>query len=250
MTPSAEPAPLPPPKARNLTWRTIQFVLQNVFCFWLGYRARGYQTLDEAEGGIVLANHQSFLDPLLIGLPLHRPVSFLARDSLFRVPIVGWILRNTYVMPINREAASTASLRETLRRLEHGYLVGLFPEGTRTETGAVGDFKPGFVALIRRSKLPVYPVGIAGGFQAMGRKSLLLRPARVRVVVGPPITVAELEQYAGRDQDQALIEFVRARVIACFEEAESWRLGRTEPAVSASTPAGAPFRPSAVEPLK
>lgn len=200
-------------------------MLQNVFCFWLGYRARGYETLDNAEGGLVLANHQSFLDPLLIGLPLQRPISFLARDSLFRVPVVGWILRNTYVMPINREAASTASLRETLRRLDHGFLVGMFPEGTRTETGEVGAFKPGFVALLRRSSQPIFPVGIAGAFQAMGRKSLFLRPARVRVVVGRPITVEELKAYSGREQDQALIEFVRGRVTECFDEAEAWRLG-------------------------
>ncbi|MEI8384230.1 MAG: lysophospholipid acyltransferase family protein [Planctomycetota bacterium] len=223
MSSSAEPLPLPPPKARNLHWRTIQFILQNVFCFWLGYRARGYQRLDEADGGLVLANHQSFLDPLLIGLPLHRPVSFLGRDSLFRVPVVGWILRNTYVMPINRESASTASLRETIRRMHHGYLVGIFPEGTRTETGEVGEFKPGFVAMLRRAKLPVYPVGIAGGFQAMGRKSWFLYPARVRVVVGEPITVAELDQFANRNQDQELIDFVRSRIVACYQEAEAWR---------------------------
>ena len=215
--------------ARNLVWRTFQLLLQNVFGFWLGYRARGYQQLDEAGGGLVLANHQSFLDPLLVGLPLRRPISFLARDSLFRIPVVGWILRNTYVMPINREAASTASLRETIRRMQHGYLVGVFPEGTRTETGEVGELKPGFVALVRRAKLPVYPVGIAGGFQALGRKSWFLKPARVRVVVGEPITVEQLEQFASRDQDRALIDFVRSRIVACYEEAEDWRLGMERP---------------------
>jgi 1-acyl-sn-glycerol-3-phosphate acyltransferase len=225
---SAEPATLPPPKDRNLVWRTIQFILQNVFCFWLGYRSRGYHYLDEAGGGLVLANHQSFLDPLLIGLPLQRPISYLARDTLFRVPVIGWILRNTYVMPINRESAAIAILRESLRRMEHGYLVGMFPEGTRTETGDVGEFKPGFVALVRRAKCPVYPVGIAGGFQAMGRKSLFLKPVRVRVVVGEPITVEQLEQYSGRDQDQALIDLVRNRVVQCYEEAEAWRLGKND----------------------
>lgn len=224
MSAPAEPLPLPPPKSRNCVWRTIQIILQIFFWTWLGYRARGCERLDGAGGGLVLANHQSFLDPLLIGLQLHRPISFLARDSLFRVPVIGWILRNTYVMPINREAASTASIRETIRRMQHGYLVGVFPEGTRTETGDVGTFKPGFVALIRRSKLPVYPVGIAGGFQALGRKSWFLKPTRVRVVMGEPITPEQLDQYSGRDQDQALIDFVRSRIVDCYREAEGWRL--------------------------
>lgn len=217
---------LPPPTERNVVWRTIQFVLQNLFCVWLGYRSRGHEQLENEDGALILANHQSFLDPLLIGLPLRRPVSFVARDSLFKVPVVGWILRNTYVMPINREAASSASLRETIRRMQHGFLVGLFPEGTRTETGAVGDFKPGFVALIRRAKRPVYPVGISGAYQAMGRGSLFLKPARVRVVVGTPISVDELSQFEGRDKDEALIRLIHSRVVAAQAEAESWRLGR------------------------
>ena len=225
MSSPSEPVPLPPPKARNVVWWTSQLIMQNVFCFWLGYRARGQERLDEAGGGLVLANHQSFLDPLLIGLPLHRPISFVARDTLFKIPVIGWILRNTYVMPISRESASSASLRETIRRMQHGYLVGLFPEGTRTETGEVGPFKPGFVALIRRAKLPVYPVGIAGAFQAMGRGSWFLKPARVRVVVGEPISVEELAQFAGRDKDQALIELVRSRIVECYTQAEAWRRG-------------------------
>jgi len=222
MSVTVEPPPLPPPKARNVLWRTSQLIMQNVFCFWLGYRARGQERLDEAGGGLVLANHQSFLDPLLVGLPLHRPISFVARDSLFKVPVVGWILRNTYVMP------SSASLRETIRRMQHGFLVGVFPEGTRTETGEVGEFKPGFVALIRRAKLPVYPVGIAGAFQAMGKGSWFMKPARVRVVVGEPISVEELAQFDGRDKDQALIELVRSRIIECYTQAEAWRTGATQ----------------------
>ena len=200
--------------------------MQNVLCFWLGYRVRGQEQLEDADGGLILANHQSFLDPLLIGLPLHRPISFLARDSLFRVPVVGWILRNTYVMPISREAASSASLRETIRRMQHGFLVGVFPEGTRTETGEVGELKPGFVALVRRAKVPVYPVGIAGAIQALGRRSWFLRPTRVRVVVGEPITVEELAQFDSRDKDQALIDLVRSRIVECHAQAEAWRTGR------------------------
>jgi 1-acyl-sn-glycerol-3-phosphate acyltransferase len=227
MSSPSQLAPLPPPKARNVLWRTSQLIMQNVFCFWLGYRARGQERLDEAGGGLVLANHQSFLDPLLVGLPLHRPISYVARDSLFKLPVIGWILRNTYVMPISRESASSASLRETIRRMQHGFLVGVFPEGTRTETGEVGPFKPGFVALIRRAKLPVYPVGIAGAFQAMGKGSWFLKPARVRVVVGQPISVEELARFDGRDKDQALIEFVRSRIVECAAQAEVWRRGET-----------------------
>jgi len=161
----------PSPMVRGPLWFSLQVVIQNFFCFWLGYRAVGFERLEKQHGALILANHQSFLDPLLIGLPFRRPISFLARDSLFPVPVVGWILRRTHVMPINQQAAGTASLRELIGRLQNGWLVGMFPEGTRTETGAIGEMKPGFAAIVRRAKKPVIPVGISGAFQAlpMGR---------------------------------------------------------------------------------
>ncbi|HTN03079.1 MAG TPA: lysophospholipid acyltransferase family protein, partial [Planctomycetaceae bacterium] len=159
---SDEPDDLPDPLERNLLWRTLQVILQNVLCFWLGYRARGMENIPPSGGGLMVVNHQSFLDPVLVGLPLRRPISFVARDSLFRVPVLGWVLNNMYAIPINREAASTASLRESIRRLKQGFLVGIFPEGTRTTDGCVGELKPGFLALMRRSKQPVYPIGISG----------------------------------------------------------------------------------------
>ena len=115
---------------------------------------------------LLVVNHQSNFDPLLVGLPLKRPVSYMARSTLFPIPLIGWLLRNTYVVPIDREAARAGAIRELVARLERGFLVGMFPEGTRTADGRLGEFKPGFIALVRRSRLPIVPVGIAGAYEA------------------------------------------------------------------------------------
>jgi 1-acyl-sn-glycerol-3-phosphate acyltransferase len=213
------------PQARNLHWRSIQYLLQLLFTPWLRYRARGLENLPASSGALLLSNHQSFLDPLLIGLPLQRPVSFLARDSLFRAPIVGWVLRNTYVMPLNREGGAASGIKETLKRMDQGYLVGLFPEGTRSHDGSVGEFKPGFAALLRRSKLPVLPIGIHGAHRALGRRVLSLRPERVCVVFGPPLDRARLDELSQRGREAELIAFVREAVITCQREADEW-IGR------------------------
>jgi len=207
---------------RNWLWRLLQFLLQNLFAFWLRYRARGHEQLP-TSGGLLLANHQSYLDPMLIGLPLRRPVSYLARENLFRIPVVGWILRQTYVMPISRESTGTESLRESLRRIEAGYLVGMFPEGTRTSTGELGRLKPGFIALLRRARCPVVPVGIAGAFEAFPRGTILPRPGRVRVVFGEPIPFEVLEPLASRGCEAELVASIRARMQYCLTEAEAWR---------------------------
>jgi 1-acyl-sn-glycerol-3-phosphate acyltransferase len=196
---------LPDPLSRNLHWRSFQLFCQVVFCVWLRFRARGMEKLPTPGGALLLVNHQSYLDPLLVGLHLTRPVSFLARDSLFRVPVVGWMLRNTYVMPINREAASTSSLREAIRRLEHGFYVGIFPEGTRSVTGEVGELKPGFLALMRRADVPIYPVGIAGAYQALPKGAWFLRPGKVRVVYGDAFTREELSRASRKPKRGAVL---------------------------------------------
>jgi 1-acyl-sn-glycerol-3-phosphate acyltransferase len=197
-------------------------ILSVCFTIWLRYRARGVERLPTSGGGLLLANHQSYLDPLLVGLPLRRPVSYLARDSLFRVPVVGWILRNTYVMPLNRDSGGAAGFRETLRRLEDGFLVGVFPEGTRSPDGSLGAFKPGFAALLRRAHIPIYPVGIAGAHRALGKGSLFLKPHRVCVVFGEPFSRETIEPLCQRGRELELVEIVRTRIAECQREAENW----------------------------
>ena len=180
------------PTRRNPVWMTLQYILRITTLFMFRLRVRGKHNIPKHGGGLVLINHQSFLDPLFLGT-LGRPYSFLARDTLFPIPFVGWVLRNTYVMPINRDAASTTSIRQALKRMEDGFTVGIFPEGTRSEKGDVREFKPGFISFIRRSKLPVYPIGIAGAHLAMPRrKGLRCRP--VRIVIGEPLCPEKLAE--------------------------------------------------------
>lgn len=221
MTDSA--ASLPHPTRRNWLWSFFQFLLRNVFVVFLRYRARGIRRIPANGGGLILVNHQSFLDPLMVGLPLRRPISYVARDSLFPVPFIGWLLRNTYVMPINRDSASTESVREAVRRMQHGFLVGVFPEGTRCTNGRMGPFKPGFIALARRGKLPIYPVGISGAYRAMPRGKLMLYFRDVRVVFGEPIPADEVARLAKKGNEEELLETVRSRVQACLSEADEWR---------------------------
>jgi 1-acyl-sn-glycerol-3-phosphate acyltransferase len=209
------------------TWNriAIQLILRLIFAVWLQYRARGNEQLAGYRGLLFVVNHQSFLDPLLVGLPLRRPVSFLARDSLFRVPLVGWILRHTYVLPINRESASASSIRRVLARLHSGCWVGIFPEGTRSSDGRLGDLKPGFLALLRRAEVPVCPVGIAGAHAAFGRGKRFLHRASVRVVFGKPLMSAEVHRELDRGEE-VLLKLIRERIETCLTEAVHWRESR------------------------
>lgn len=212
---------------RTLFWRVCQVIIGGVFTVWMRYRTRGLEHVPREGGGLLLANHQSFLDPFLLGLPLSRPVSFIARDTLFRVPVVGYILRITHVIPINRQGGSSAVIRETLHRIGEGYLVGMFPEGTRSVDGQMGPLKPGFAALLRRADLPVVPVGIAGTGRALGRGSWFLKPRRIAVVYGEPLEAERIAELGERGREGELVEYVRSAIAFCQQQAEAELSGKS-----------------------
>ncbi|MGQ0634326.1 MAG: lysophospholipid acyltransferase family protein [Planctomycetaceae bacterium] len=206
---------------RNGLWLVSQAIFR-IFCtVWLRLRVDGLQHVPARGGGLLLANHQSFLDPPLIAVRLSRPVSFVARSSLFRVPVVGWFLRRTGVISINRESGGTAVVRDALKRMHTGWLVGVFPEGTRSVDGQLGEFKPGFAALARRSDLPIYPVGVAGANRAFGRGARFVKPGRVCVVFGPPLMPSETVELCQRGREAELLTLIRARIADCQRQAEA-----------------------------
>jgi 1-acyl-sn-glycerol-3-phosphate acyltransferase len=202
------------PRASFL-WRLFYWPFY-LFCrVWIRVRIQGLEHIDNSCGGLLLINHQSFLDPLLAAVMLRRPVCYLARDNLFRVPVIGSILRKTHVIAISREAARGSSIRVAIEQLEAGFLVGIFPEGTRSTTDEVGRFRPGFVAIARRTTQPIYPVGLAGCYRILPKGAWFLRPGRVQIVYGAPLTEDEVSRFRSGTDDAALCELARARVAEC-----------------------------------
>ncbi|QDU78334.1 1-acyl-sn-glycerol-3-phosphate acyltransferase [Polystyrenella longa] len=212
-------------------------VVCTLFCtVW--FRLRGYhqEKLPAKGGAILMMNHQSFLDPVLVGTVIRRTISFVARDSLFKAPIIGFILKRVYTMPIRRESATSSTIREAVRRLKHGFLVGLYPEGTRSPDGLVGTFKPGFLSILKRTDAPIIPVGIAGAYEAMPRSSVWIRPKKICVVFGDPISHEEIQAHFDSDQsDKEFVEFLRQRVVECQNEANARRQGKPIPTKTAGT---------------
>ncbi|TWT61254.1 lysophospholipid acyltransferase family protein [Rubinisphaera italica] len=202
---------------RNFLWRSMQIPLQLLCVLWFRYRAKGMEHIPSDTGALLLISHQSYLDPVLVGLPLSRPVSFLARENLFHVPIVGWILKNCFVMPINREAGGIESFRLSIKRMKQGFLVAVFPEGTRSTDGEIGTLKPGFIALARRAGVPIVPVGIVGANRAMPRGAIFIRPAKVRVYFGEPLDLERVLELSKKNQENDFLDYVHAHLQECNE---------------------------------
>lgn len=173
-----------------------------------------------AEGGaLICSNHQSFFDPVLVGLTCDRRMNYLARDTLFKNPILAPLIRYLDAIPIDREGGGLAGLKETLRRLKAGEQVLIFPEGTRSRDGEVATLKPGFCSVTRRSKVPLVPVAVDGAYQAWPRTAKLPRLGRIAVVVGEPISP---ERIAEMSDDEVVAE-LEARIKACHAAARLLR---------------------------
>ena len=165
---------------------------------------------EPADGGAVyVCNHQSFLDPALMALALRRPVDYMARDTLFDVPVFGRAIRSLNAFPIRRASADISSLKEAMRRLKAGAQVGVFAEGSRTSDGRIGPFLPGVAILARRAAKWTIPVLIDGAFEAWPRQQALPRPGSVVVRYAPPIPQHE----ARRLKPAVLLERLRKTLI-------------------------------------
>ncbi|HEX9689103.1 MAG TPA: lysophospholipid acyltransferase family protein [Thermoanaerobaculia bacterium] len=171
------------------------------------------ERLEPGRSFVIVANHESFCDILVLLANLPMQVRFLAKRSVFRVPVLGWSIAAAGFIPVDREDRTRGSetVEAALDQLSGGRSVVVFPEETRTSTGDLLPFKRGAAHLALRSGLPILPIALAGTFQVLKRESLLITPGPVAMSVGNPIEVSgrsprerEAVTRAARDEIRAL----------------------------------------------
>ena len=182
-------------------------------------RVSGRECVPREGGVLVLSNHQSHFDPVLVGLACDRRLNYLARDTLFGFAPFRWLIQSLDAIPIDREGMGLAGLKETLRRLKRGELVLIFPEGTRTHDGDVAPLKPGFSALAKRAGVPLLPVGIEGAFQAWPRRHIVPGVSTIHIQFGEPLSPAAAAAY----DERQLVDEVERRIRECHRLAQESR---------------------------
>lgn len=175
------------------------------------WKVRVFGRCHEPEGGGVLyiCNHQSFLDPILVGFGLTRALNFMARDSLFRFPGFGRLIRSVNAFPVRRGTADTGALKEAMRRLKGSGQVVVFAEGTRTLDGRIGRLMPGVALLAQRAADWTVPVVIEGAFECWPRWQAIPCPGLITVRYGQAIAKAE----AAAMPPDAMLDRVRRTMI-------------------------------------
>lgn len=186
---------------RRAWYALLQQVARVLFVLVFGIRVYHRHRLPRQGGVLVVANHQSYLDPILAAVGMPRPYHPMARESLFRFAPFRWLIRSLHAFPVRRGKADLGAVREALRRLKGGAVVLMFPEGTRTRDGSISRLRGGPVTIAARAGVPVVPMVIDGAFEAWPRTSPLPHPHAIRVACGRPVSAAEA---AAGDPDEVM----------------------------------------------
>ncbi|MFD5225300.1 lysophospholipid acyltransferase family protein [Microbacterium sp. NPDC058342] len=171
-------------------------------------RTTGAEKLPRTGAFVLAPNHHSELDPLIVAMSVYRTgrlPRFMAKESLFRIPVVGWVLKRTGMIPVARSSSATAAkqtMAQSRELVEHGRGVIVYPEGTLTRDPELWPMrgKSGAVRLALSGDIPLIPMAQWGTQAIMGRyqKGLSLWPLRkpVRVLIGDPVDLSDLRARA------------------------------------------------------
>ena len=146
-------------------------------------------------GAVLAGNHVSYLDPVLLWCGSTRPVHFMAKVELWGSSLLGWALDQFWAFPVDRSGADRTSISRATTLLQHGDLVGMFPEGTRKrgDSEDLGEAHGGVAFIALRAGVPVVPVGISGTDRAWPPGKRLPRLVKVRMRYGDPVHPDDFE---------------------------------------------------------
>jgi 1-acyl-sn-glycerol-3-phosphate acyltransferase len=201
-------------RSRNLIYKAVYHGARSLLEVFATLEVEGWE--DIPDGACLFAsNHQSMVDPPLVGSCLPREIAFVARRSLFDNPVFGFVIRACHSIPLDRGQADVGAIRAALAALAEGRGLLIFPEGTRSPDGVIADAKAGAGLLACKSGAPVVPIQIRGARDVLPRGALFpVGSARIRVRFGRPLAPADYDP--GRDHPERFLEASR-RILSAIK---------------------------------
>ncbi len=178
-----------------------------IYCgIWHRLRVEGVENLPREGGAVLACNHQSFLDILILGGYVPRHTAFVARDTLANWRWLAYVMRECGTVLVKRGTSDRRALRAMAQHLELGDCVAIFPEGTRSLDGKLGEMKGGALLAARMAKVPIVPLGIRGAHEAWPKGRPIPFPRKIALRFGEPVDSA-------RDDAQELVaQRIRAMI--------------------------------------
>ncbi len=194
----------------------LYFLGQSFFklLFTIFFRSKilGADNIPHDGPALICANHQSFIDPPLVGSAVKRPIHYMARHDLFTVPVLGWLIARVNAFPVKRSGGGDpAAFKNIFRLLEEKEIVLLFPEGTRSRDGNLQKSLPGAGLIVYQARVPVIPCYVHGSRDVLPRGSSFLHFHQLTVTFGKPI---DFSAYYQREKSKDLYREVSARIMS------------------------------------
>jgi len=165
-----------------IRWASLVFFK---LCLWL--KVIGRENIPAKGAFIFAANHSSYLDPLIMSVSTRRPLYFITRIKLLSYPVIGWILKHANTIPVKNHGRDLSVIKDSLRVLDKGKSVAIFPEGTRVKDRKIHRAKLGVGMLVYKARVPVVPAYIEGTFDALPRRVRTFKRHPVKIYIGKPI---------------------------------------------------------------
>lgn len=176
------------PFTNLLLYYLFKFTVVNPgFRLYFRGQVHGTEHVPQQGGLIVVANHASDFDPPILSCCVRRPVSYMAKEELFKVPVLAQAIRLYGAYPVKRGSADRSAIREALKQLDQGWAVGIFLQGTRTPDGRIPAPKIGAALIAAKAQVPLLPVSLGGTDQIFIQGSVLPQPVPLTVRIGAPI---------------------------------------------------------------
>ena len=204
--------------------------------------AEGLEHIPKTGPVVLVPNHLSFLDPPFTGICCPRQVRFMARSTLAHSKIMGWWMRQVGVILIDRNAPARATFGESIRILDAGQVMAVFPEGTRSRDGRLQEFRKGLLKLLDKSGAIAVPTGIIGAFEAWPRHRKLPRPRRCRVRFGPPMSAAEVCAPGGLERLRQAVAALSGQELAPIVDSPGTATGGADEPACSLLPESSPPR--------
>lgn len=201
---------------RDFFYFIVKNLFRIIFTVYNRLEVRGRGNISDVPL-IVASNHASNVDPPLIGGVFPRPLRYLAKESLFRNPVLGFLIRNLGAIPVTREDSQRAGavMKLLLGRLEEGESILVFPEGSRSRDGRLQPLEGGAAFLSVKSGAPVLPVYIGGSFEVCPPGGGFPRPAKLSVTFG-----RQIDPHAMGESDRERREAVTRALADALSELE------------------------------
>jgi 1-acyl-sn-glycerol-3-phosphate acyltransferase len=171
-------------------YKVFRFICYIIILLFWSLKIEGEESINREGPVILAANHASYIDPIVLGVAVKRPIHFIGKKEVFENPFLGFLARALGTIPVDRKKINFASIKKSISLLKSGLVLGIFPEGTRSPDGKLLELNAGMIKIALKAGSPIVPVGINGTFEIYPPKARIpnfFKRKKIYIYFGKPI---------------------------------------------------------------